>query len=77
MADCILMQLGSNLHWDQTCKACKCMQSGMQEHKLHWIKLANLQPSVPIRTWGPLGSGRGLVEGSIVGSWTLVTAARG
>ena len=49
MADCILMQLGSNLHWDQTCKTCKCMQSGMQD--LHWFKLAKL--AIPVSRLGP------------------------
>ena len=49
MADCILMQLGSNLHWDQTCKTCKCMQSGMQD--LHWIKLSKL--AIPVSRKGP------------------------
>ena len=49
MADCILMQLGSNFHWDQTCKTCKCMQSGMQD--LHWIKLSKL--AIPVSRKGP------------------------
>ena len=51
MADCILMQLGSNLHWDQN----------LQDLQMYAIRYARLtldqtcktcNPSVPIRTRG-------------------------
>ena len=50
MADCLLMQLGSNLHWGQTCKFCIRMQLNLQT--CTGIKLTNLQSQCPDRDLG-------------------------
>ena len=41
MADCIRMQLGSNLHWDQTCKyAIQTCNFAKTAPNFHWLRLA-------------------------------------
>ena len=49
MADCILMQLGSNFHWDRNLQVCNPITKTAPN--LHWIKLAKL--AIPVSRKGP------------------------